>query len=230
MPTIKQHYPNAISIRELEQKITSELNLHGFILSRTIWGTSICADEVNNSFNLFSKLFAGPGPFRFGGISGYPFTGKTGIAAFASHIPDKGGAFILYGPHIGISKDGKLGVMHRQRQKMSSANCGSLVAGLNAIKEQTSFSSYSDSDYQQERVVNTLGRFKDEILAAEHPLKTSTEKMYDSIHQDFNEMLENSSKILSGYKVYLMGGILINTDWDKEDYFDIRGKKVLDFT
>lgn len=228
--SVEKQYPKALELRALEQKITSELNLHGFILSRTIWGTSICSDEVNNSFNIFSRLFAGPGPFRFGGISGLPFTGKTGVLAFASHIPEKGGAFILYGPHIGVSKEGKTGEILRQRQDSNSTCCGSLIAGLSAIQNPATIGEETSSDYQQAQVVKMLNAKRNDILSADDQIKEIAEKAYLSIHKDLKDLIDDCRDAMEGKKLYLLGGIVINTDWDKEDYFDIRNSEVIDFT
>ena len=228
--SVKAQYPKAIEIRALEQKITSELNLNGFILSRTIWGTSICSDEVNNSFNIFSRLFVGPGPFRFGGISGLPFTGKTGVMAFASHIPDKGGAFILYGPHIGVSKEGIAGEILRQRQDSNSTCCGSLIAGLSAIQNPSTIGEGTASDYQQAQVVKMLNAERDQILSADDQIKEVTEKAYEKIHNDLKELIHDCKDALVGKKLYLMGGIVINTNWDEEDYFEIRNSEVIELT
>ncbi|MEP1305968.1 MAG: hypothetical protein ABJK11_16075 [Balneola sp.] len=228
--SVEKQYPKALELRALEQKITSELNLHGFILSRTIWGTSICSDEVNNSFNIFSRLFAGPGPFRFGGISGLPFTGKTGVLAFASHFPEKGGAFILYGPHIGVSKEGKTGEILRQRQDSNSTCCGSLIAGLSAIQNPATIGEETSSDYQQAQVVKMLNAKRNDILSADDQIKEVTEKAYLSIHKGLKDLIDDCRDAMEGKKLYLLGGIVINTDWDKEDYFDIRNSEVIDFT
>lgn len=227
--SITEHYPNAVQIRELEQTITSELNLNGFILSRTIWGTSICSDEVNNSFNIFSRLFVGPGPFRFGGISGLPFTGKTGVMAFASHIPEKGGAFILYGPHVGISGNGVVGEINRQRQNNNSTCCGSLIAGLSAI-ENNPVTTVDSSDYQQAKVLKMLQGEKSHILAADNQIKETTERAYHHIHEELKDLIHDCKDALKGTKIYLMGGIVINTDWNEEDWFDIKNQEVIDFT
>lgn len=226
---IKNDYPNALEIRSLEQKITSELNLNGFILSRTIWGTSICSDEINNSFNILSRQFVGPGPFRFGGISGLPFTGKTGVTAFASHIPMNGNAFILYGPHIGVSKKGDIGKILRQRQDSNSTCCGSLIAGLNAISSSEGFETDPVHDHQQHVVVNMLSPKKEEILAATNTIKQTTEVAYNHIKDEISRLIKNATNIPTGTKVYLMGGILINTDFDKEDWFDIRDTELVEF-
>lgn len=227
--SIAEHYPKALQIRELEQTITNELNLNGFILSRTVWGTSICSDEVNNSLNIFSRLFVGPGPFRFGGISGLPFTGKTGVMAFASHIPEKGGAFILYGPHVGVSSDGVIGEINRQRQNNNSTCCGSLIAGLSTIENTPSVEANPTSDYQQSRVAKMLQAEKSHILAADNQVKEVTERAYHHIHEELKDLIYDCKDALKGTKIYLMGGIVINTDWDKEDWFDIKNKELLEF-
>lgn len=226
---IKSNYPNALEIRSLEQKITSELNLNGFILSRTIWGTSICSDEINNSFNILSRQFVGPGPFHFGGISGIPFTGKTGVAAFASHIPTNGNAFILYGPHIGISKQGTVGEILRQRQNSDSTCCGSIIAGLNSISSGEGFETDPIHDYQQHTVVNMLSKKKKEILAGNNTTMQSTEVAYEYIRDEIKSLVKGATNIPSGTKVFLMGGIVINTDFDKEDWFDIRDTELVEF-
>ena len=38
------------------------------------------------------------GPFKMGGLNGFPFTGLTGMSAFSSHVPDNGAVLIFYGP------------------------------------------------------------------------------------------------------------------------------------
>ena len=47
--------------------------------------------------------------FNLGGLAGLPFTGKTGFGAFAAHVPKDGHIFIVYAPHVGISRDGAIG-------------------------------------------------------------------------------------------------------------------------
>lgn len=229
MPHIKKHYPNAQSISDLEHTITEALEQNDFTLSRTIWGTSICSDEVNNTFNALSTLFAGPGPFRFGGISGMPFTGRTGMMAFDSHIPDNGNAFILYGPHIGISQDGVIGEINRQAQKSNTTCCGSLIAGLGQLQNNAVPFEIDPIDQQQFRVSKVLNQKKDQILAAENAIKEVTEIAYAQIKEDVFKIVDSTREALKGRKIYLMGGIVINTDWDKEDWFEVRDSELIEF-
>tara|TARA_R110000868_G_scaffold304437_9_gene565087 strand:- start:1883 stop:2572 length:690 start_codon:yes stop_codon:yes gene_type:complete len=229
MKTILKHYPNSVSLSQLESKLISELEKHGFVPEKTIWGTSICSDEVNNTFNVLNRCFAGAGPFRFGGISGLPFTGKTGMLAFESHIPDDGDAFILYGPHIGISKDGSIGEIRREGQKINTTCCGSLIAGLSAIRLGFEPGDYQSTDYQQLKVQELIYSAKNKVEQSELPIKEVTEIALSEAHRQLMEIIELTKESLKGHKLFLIGGIVINTDWDVEDYFEIRGTELFKF-
>lgn len=56
-----------------------------------------------------------------GGLSGFPF------CAFASHIPEKGTALIVFGPHIGVDENGIIGQVNRRGHSYSSSCCGSAI-------------------------------------------------------------------------------------------------------
>ena len=228
--TIPKHFPEAIHITDLETKIITDLVNRKLDLKSTVWATSFCSDEVNNMFAPFYDLFAGPGPFRLGGISGLPFSGVTGMNAFLSHAPTNGVALILYGPHIGVSKDGKLGEVNRQNQFISSPCCGSLVVALNSLKENIEFPLDNPLDYQQARVIQHLHDHKTEILEHEYPLKKATEFAYNAIHIKVKKILKEVTPTLSNLKLYLIGGIVVNTDWTIEDYFEIKNQEVIEFT
>ena len=230
MDFITNHYSDAITVTQLKAQIEANLSEFGFDTKKTTWGTSLCSDEVTNTFNVFSPLFVGPGPFRFGGISGMPFTGKTGVLAFASHIPTNGNAFILYGPHIGISSEGITGEILREKQEHKSTGCGSLIAGLNSIETTLEDTPVDLTDPQQNRVKQILFSNKERIFNSENRIKEVTEVTYSKIHSKMHDIISLSEEAFKGTKVYLMGGIVINTDWDKEDCFEIRHTELLDFS
>lgn len=229
MEVIKQHYPEAVTIRSLAERIIRDLNAKDLSISKTIWATSLCADEVNNAVNIFSVLFASNGSFNLGGISGLPFIGKTGLLAFASHIPTNGGAFILYGPHIGVTNDGTLGIIRREEQDADSSCCGSITAGLEAAKSGEPPLEFDRIDPQQNRVEQILFEKREIILNAPNPMKAATEVIYNRTHQRIHEMIELTKDSFKGSRVYTMGGILINSNWDKEDSFEVRDVKFYDF-
>lgn len=226
---IAKHFPEASLIHDLEDMILSDLSGNNIDPSKSIWGSSLCSDEVSNMFGELNKNFAGPGPFVLGGISGIPFAGKTGLNAFLSHVPKGGAAVILYGPHIGLSKDGKLGAVKRENLDQSTPCCGSLVAGLDMIMKNEIPSPLDPLDYQQSRVCQHLYEHRNQILNAEFPLKEATVFTYERINTKLHNLIEASKGFFSDISIYTVGGIVLNTDWDIEDYFQVRNKEVIEF-
>lgn len=221
MQHITTVYPKAEPLSSLEKTILNEIKQTGYTPKDYIWGTSICSDELNNTINALNKKFCGPGPFRFGGISGIPFTGNTGFAAFASHIPDNGGAFIVYGPHIGIGKDGTTGSVQREGQKSPSTCCGSLIVGLNNVKSGNVLN-ISHDDYQQGQVNKVLIENYQEIKKADDQIFATTNIAFNQIKRELTDIIGANLENLSKKPLLLVGGIIINTDWDQEDYFETR--------
>lgn len=221
MEHITKVFPKAEPLSSLEKTILNEIKQTGGKPKDYIWGTSICSDELNNTINTLNKNFCGPGPFRFGGISGIPFTGKTGFAAFASHLPDTGGAFIVYGPHIGISKDGTTGSVQREGQKSPSTCCGSLIAGLNSVKNGNVLD-ISHVDYQQGQVHKVLTENYEEIKKADDEIVATTEIGFNQIKRELTDIIGQNVELLGDKPLLLIGGIIINTDWEQEDYFEVR--------
>lgn len=222
MSAIIKHYPEAQMVQQLEETILNEVKRNDLIASEMVWGTSICSDEVTNIFHHLNRHFAGPGPFRFGGISGLPFTGKTGFRAFASHIPDGGDALILFGPHIGISSDEVVGEIQREGQNEKTTCCGSLIAGLNAVKNGSVPTTPLRDDYQQSQVSQLLIENHERIHQSEIPLKEVTEIAYQQIKRELIDIISDCGDALGSSRILLMGGIVINTDWNEEDYFEVR--------
>lgn len=221
MNNISDFYNNAVSVSNLKKTIKEEFNTNEVPLSNSIWGTSICSDEINNTFLTIGNFFKAPGPFFFGGISGLPFTGKTGFAAFASHIPEDGAAMILYGPHIGVTGHGTFGKVLREGQKQPSSSCGSLIAGLNALKKGTVLE-VSHNDYQQGQVNRVLTENHTTIINAENEVIETTEIAYEQIKRELTDIIGSCIENLGISPLLLIGGVIINTDWDKEDLFDLR--------
>lgn len=71
--------------------------------------------------------------FNLGGLAGLPFTGKTGFGAFAAHVPKDGHIFIVYAPHVGISRDGEIGYYHREGQLGATTSCGACIGDYSSV-------------------------------------------------------------------------------------------------
>lgn len=83
----------------------------------------------------------------FGGLGGIPFAGKTGFNAYASHVPDDGHLLVLFAPHVGIDKLGKLGYVERKGQKNKTPTCGAASGAFLHALENSHHTIDAEHDY-----------------------------------------------------------------------------------
>lgn len=214
---IRKWYPNAIttidSVNKLIDYVEAELELEP---SQIMLADSICSDDVN-SIQYPARTQEFLGPFKMGGLDGFPFTGLTGMGAFASHVPDNGAVFIYYGPHIGITKTGEIGEIHRFGQAKNSGCCGAAKGALaKLMNNQIIEGNITDMDYQMNTIEQILLKQKERILAAESPLFEATEVIYEAIDARICELV-SKTKYNCRY-VILIGAVLINSDTDMGSY------------
>ncbi len=226
---IRQYYPNAIttidSVNRLIDFVEEVLDLEP---SQVMLADSICSDDVN-SIQYPARSHEFLGPFKMGGLDGFPFTGLTGMGAFASHVPDEGAVFVYYGPHIGVSKDGAIGEIHRLGQHKASGCCGAAKGALGKLmNDQITAGQVTDIDYQMNTIEQILLKEKDRVTAASIPLKEATEVIYEAIDARINELVAGT-KYNCKY-VILMGAILINSDTDMGSFTSTKRFDVIDLT
>jgi hypothetical protein len=218
---IHQHYPNATTtidnVNTLIDFVENELDLE---TSQIMLADSICSDDVN-SIQYPSRAHEFLGPFKMGGLNGFPFTGLTGMGAFASHVPDEGAVFVYYGPHIGVSKNGAIGEIHRVGQTKNTGCCGAAKGALgklvdNLIEE----GKVSEMDYQMNTIEQILLKEKERVLSADLPIKEATEVIYEAIDRRILELVA-ATKYNCKY-IILVGVILINSDSDMGSFTEIR--------
>ncbi|WNJ17384.1 hypothetical protein [Pontibacter sp. G13] len=225
--TVKEHYPNAMDAKDTSIHYLGKMqHEHAINISHVLMATSVCSDDINvPSTTFFNVLF---GPFIMGGLGGIPFVGQTGMTAFAHHIPDNGSAFIFYGPHIGITLDGELGKMYRPRQDKPGNSCGALMLALSRLEDADYRPIMHDDDYQQMKLEESLLPYRDKIMASDNPQKAITDATYEVIDQKIHEYVKTCKDEFHGDKVTLLGGVIINTEYGVDDFFDARNFEVID--
>jgi DNA-dependent RNA polymerase auxiliary subunit epsilon len=224
---IHEHYPNAMttidSVNQLIDFVESELDLEP---SQIMMADSICSDDVN-SIQYPARAQEFLGPFKMGGLDGFPFTGLTGMGAFSSHVPDQGAVSIYYGPHIGISKDGVIGEIHRYGQAKNTGCCGAAKGALNKLKNNLiELGNVSELDYQMNTLEQILLMERERILSAAIPLKEATEVIYEAIDNRIEELIAHT-KYNCKY-IILVGAIHINSDTDMGSFNITRKFDVID--
>lgn len=224
---VRQYFPNAMDAKDTSIHYLGKMQIeHEINVSKVLMATSVCSDDINvPSTTFFNVLF---GPFIMGGLGGLPFAGQTGMTAFAHHIPDEGSAFIFYGPHIGITLDGDLGKMYRPRQEQTGNSCGALMLALSRLRDAGYTPVLNDDDYQQMKLEESLLSYREQVLDSEIPEKAITEATYEIINQKIHHHLKSCKDEFHVEKVALLGGIIINTDYGLDDYFDARNFEVIE--
>jgi len=224
---INQCYPKAIttidSVNRIIDFVEYDLDLEP---KQIMLADSICSDDVN-SIQYPARTQEFLGPFKMGGLDGFPFTGLTGMGAFASHVPDDGAVFIYYGPHIGITKDGTIGEIHRLGQSKNSSCCGAAKGALGKLmNNQISSGNISELDYQMNTIEQILYKEKERVLKADAPLYEATEVIYEAIDKRINELVEQTNYHCKF--VILVGAILINSDSDMGSFTEVRRFDVIE--
>ncbi len=226
---IRKYYPKARDGEDFTRECIGNLvKDNEFDLSKTLLATSVCSDEIIRSATNFRDYLENGHPFTLGGLAGYPFSGITGFKAFASHIPDGGAAIILYGPHIGVSKDGTIGIVKRVGQGKSSSCCGALKASVRKLSMDQFPEADAELDYQMHSIDEGMKSNKGKILLHDEPLVAATNLMYEQIHERVHKLMNESEEAFSGHKVALIGGIIINTDAELSDWFEVRSLETIE--
>lgn len=224
---IRRYYPNAKTGEEVTNKYISIIEKeYNEDFKRVLFATSLCCDDVNVSTDFRRFLNR---PFSMGGLCGFPFTGYTGMLAFANHIPENGSAFIFYGPHIGITDDGILGKLQRFGQSFITNSCGALMISLDKMKRgQESMHVNTSWDYQQVLLEQAVSQSKDSIINSGNPEKVITDVTYLEIHKMIHTLVDMTKNEFHSKRIFLLGGVIINTSPNFHDYVDIRNFDVLE--
>lgn len=224
---IRNYYPNALTTIDAVNKTIDFVEGHlDMEPGQVILADSLCSDDVN-SIQYPARASEFLGPFKLGGLDGFPFAGLTGMGAFASHVPDDGAVYIYYGPHVGISKDGVLGEINRIGQGKPSSCCGAAKAGLTKLLNDLIVDGHiSHLDYQMNTLEQILFKQKDRIKNAAIPLKEATDVIYEAIDERIQELVSNT-KFQCRY-IILVGAILINSDHDIGSFTATKRAELID--
>lgn len=189
-------------------------------MSKIIIATSFCFDELNHQQGKMN-LPSPHGTFIMGGLAGYPFVGEIGIKAFSDHIPDKGAALFIVGSHIGITRKGELGKVKRVGQQRHTNTCGAMMSVQNHIlSSQIHHIDPNDySEFQPEFLAIKLLPRANDIKNSQFPILTTTKLVYQEIENEIISLILKQPIYFSGFPVYVLGGVVINTDETLPNYF-----------
>jgi hypothetical protein len=214
--TVQQALPGAMSSYEMLPKVLKALKPYGVKPKNTIYGQSICSDEINNEKGQISTLMSNyyGKVFPMGGIGGAPYVGKTGFGAFSAHVPDDGHVVVLFGPHIGFSPSGDAAKFLRIGQAKLSTACGAVVAAYNQIN--AGGVSDDPQDMEQSWLRRKLSAHVGAISKSSSPMIDLVLKAYQEIEK---EMLDIVNTNFGSGNLVLIGGIQINMPYPTPGFF-----------
>lgn len=131
-----KYFPGSLSSAAVDAAVGKKLAARGYTKDNTLFGMSVCSDEVNfvegEVIDLMKRRWGET--FSLGGLAGVPFAGKAGLSAYAHHVPDEGKLFIFVAPHVGVGSDGKVGALDRAGIVATSSACGAAVGAYKTLK------------------------------------------------------------------------------------------------
>jgi len=212
------NFPHALPSGAVVPAMRKHLIPMGIVPGRTLYGQSVCSDEINNGKDdLTSQMIRyWGGVFPLGGIGGAPYVGKTGYGAFSGHVPDNGHIFILFAPHVGISPDGEVGKYARAGQSKASGACGALIGGYSMLVNGNPLQAGDVDDMEEAWLCTKLAPVVDKISAAQNPMATLAHEAYKIIEDQVFKIVH--TKFGKGSLV-LLGGIQINMPKPYQSHF-----------
>jgi hypothetical protein len=217
---LHKFFPGALPGEAVHRRSMQILQKYGFKVENTLLGTSFCPDEINNQSDclaVYLQDYWGE-VFPMGGISGTPFTGVTGFAAFSSHVADEGNILVAFGPHVGISEEGEVGKIERNGQANISSACGAVIGAYNACRCGWTTGSIDESSYdmQMDFCKRQIAPHADAIARTENPMAALSHQSYQMVKNSmFNSV---NTKFGNGY-LCLLGGIQVNMPPGIPDHF-----------
>lgn len=230
---VRSHYPQALPATAFRRKIVSWLEQElGLGLAHVLLATSVCADDIVFATDVAGVETRQPtrrlsGVFGMGGLAGLPFAGKTGMTAFAHHVPDDGAACIFYGSHIGMTDAGELGKVLRLGQHDESPACGALGVAIRHLQTPGYEPVLDHDDAQVALLEHRLMPYTAQILAAPNPMQAASEAVYTIIHDLIYRYVAEVKGQFTCERIALIGVVIINTSPEHEDYIDLRDAAVL---
>jgi len=214
---VKESFPGALPGPAIFRRVLTTLRKHGVQKGNTIYGQSICSDEINGDKGHVSALLTQHFGmvFPLGGIGGAPYVGKTGFGAFSHHVPDKGHVVILFGPHIGFTMDGEPGTFVRRGQAKPSTACGAVVAAYGQVTAGKLIPA-DVQDAQQAWLREKLKPHCAEVGKSEMPMVELVSRAYQAVEK---EMLAIVNTDFGKGNLVLIGGIQINMPYPMNGFF-----------
>lgn len=219
----KKFFPTAMISSDLDKAVAKALKPRGFTPENTLFGHSVCADEVNNRKEQLIPLMINRWQegFALGGLGGLPFAGKSGFGAYLHHVPDSGKLLVFFAPHVGIDEIGRVGSLQRDGQANVSTACGAAIGAYKALQKKKKTApdplpvleqeNSREYDPQLKNIVSLLAPRLEGIEESADSISFVTYQMYGIIRELITACIEETPDLFDlATEVAVVGGVMIN--------------------
>jgi len=225
---VKSTFPGAMTNGDLVIRTVAILHQGGFDSSNTLLTTSLCSDELAKRLgDDFSQVYGNT--YLLGGLAGFPFAGNIGFETMALHMPDDGFCFLVYGPHVGITREGVVGSVERTGVELVDDCCRSAIEAYNVLAGNIADDSSEGGalaafmDLQQKQIQFQMEPFfvnDDRLRNSPHPMRDLPYALYEKQSRLVEEIITTGQPVYAQKQgIALLGGIQINTGPGLSDYF-----------
>lgn len=221
--TQNELFPTAMLSADIDRAVARVLKARGFTPSNTLFGHSVCADEVNNRKEQLIPLMEDRWQegFALGGLGGLPFAGKSGFGAYLHHVPDNGKLLVIFAPHVGIDEVGRVGSLQRDGQAKVSTACGAAIGAYKELQKQKKTApdpllvieadNPREFDPQLKDIIDLLAPRLDGITESADSISFVTYQMYGIIRELITACITETPDLFDfASEVAVVGGIMIN--------------------
>lgn len=213
---VRASFPGAMNGPTVVSRVMQAVKPYGLTRSNTIYGQSVCSDEINQDrghvTTLLTRYYGRT--FPMGGIGGAPYVGKTGFMAFSHHVPDNGHVFVAFGPHIGFSPTGEPGKFLRMGQAKMSTSCGAVIAAYSQC--QGPAMAADPNDIMQSWLRMKLKPHCGDVMKSMNPMVDLAMKAYKVVEEEIFKIVDTD---YGRGNLVLLGGIQINMPYPMPGYF-----------
>jgi hypothetical protein len=225
------------SSEDMFNYIDKEIKYNNFNRDNTKLCLVVCRDDINfvvngdrqnlsraykqkNIVDMFQQEYGSS--MNLGGLGGFMTAGYEGLNACSHHTPqDKENnlenIIILYSAHIGFNDDKGFGYSLRNFQNEPSSNCG-LLQGLTKVFVNEEYLNIEDMGLEAGFAYKNLFDYSKEIKNSNNPILKTTLLTQNIIRNQVSKALKKLDN-LDNKNLFIVDGIIINTDRDKPDYF-----------
>jgi len=144
----------------------------------------------------------------------------------AAHIPDDGSCLMVYGPHVGVDKAGKVGTVERRGRANGGSCCGSAVAATGYVADVLA-GKIEKAAIPDDAVAAQQAYVGDMLLPYAQRLEDADDKMvelpyalYDAQTDMVEKIIAKSAGGVAGDgQIAVLGGVQINTPEGYSDYY-----------